>query len=109
MHGFFTIFGAVVCMALGYWAYDQNLITQERLREAERLERAIASERERLSILAAEWAYLNRPDRLADLVAMNAARMPLAPMAPAQFGEAHQIAYPQGATILTASAEAARP
>jgi hypothetical protein len=45
----------------------------------------------------AEWAYLNRPDRLRDLATANFDRLGLMPMEPSQFGSAAQIAYPQAA------------
>jgi hypothetical protein len=48
-----------------------------------------------LSIQRAEWAYLNRPDRLRGLTAANFDRLGLLPMEPSQFGTAAQVAYPQ--------------
>jgi hypothetical protein len=93
MRGFATVLAAIAVIALGYWAYHQTVMTQQALREVERLQRAIGSERERLSILRAEWAYLNRPDRLRDLADLNFDRLGLMPLSPDQFGLAVQIPY----------------
>jgi len=94
MRGFASVFALVAVMALGYWAYHQTILTQHAERRVEQLQRQIGAERERLSILNAEWAYLNRPDRLRELADFNFERLQLLPLAPEQFGRAPQIAYP---------------
>ncbi len=93
MRGFATGLAAIAVIGLGYWAYDETVMTQQTVREVEELQRAIGVERERLAILRAEWAYLNRPDRLRDLVDINFERLGLMPLAPDQFGLAVQIPY----------------
>ena len=84
-------------IALGFWAYRENYATQAALKEVEALQRQIVGLREGLSVQRAEWAYLNRPDRLRDLATANFDRLGLMPMEPSQFGSAAQIAYPQAA------------
>jgi hypothetical protein len=82
-------------IALGFWAYRENYATQAALREVEALQRQIVGLREGLSVQRAEWAYLNRPDRLRDLATANFDRLGLLPMQPSQFGSAAQVAYPR--------------
>ena len=82
-------------IALGFWAYRENYATQAALKEVEALQRQIVGLREALTVQKAEWAYLNRPDRLRDLTTANFDRLGLLPMEPSQFGTAAEVAYPQ--------------
>jgi hypothetical protein len=84
----------IAVMALAFWAYRENYATQRALREVGDLQREITSLREALSIQHAEWAYLNRPERLRDLTAINFDRLGLLPLDPEQFGQVDQTAYP---------------
>jgi hypothetical protein len=76
------------------WAYRVNYATQEALNRLADLRAAIAAEREALSVLNAEWAYLNRPDRLAALVAGPGAGLGLVPLQPEHFAAAGMVAFP---------------
>ena len=82
-------------IALGFWAYRENYASQAALRDVEALRSEILHLREALSVQRAEWAYLNRPDRLRDLADANFDRLGLMPMEPSQFGTAASVAYPQ--------------
>ena len=84
-------------IALGFWAYRENYATQATLREVRGLQQEIANLREALSVQRAEWAYLNRPDRLRDLAEINFDRLQLLPMTPEQFGSVCEVAYPDPA------------
>jgi hypothetical protein len=81
-------------MGLAFWAYQENYRTQAAAREAERLSAEIGALRERLALLNAEWAYLNRPERLAELADINFEVLALVPFAPEQFGAVEQVAFP---------------
>ncbi len=85
MRPFLLVFTALTLMALAFWAYRENYATQSALREMQRMQTEVAQLREALTLQKAEWAYLNRPDRLRDLVALNFERLPLLPLEPDQF------------------------
>ena len=81
-------------IALGFWAYRENYRTQDALNEMEGVQREIAGLREQLVVLRAEWAYLNRPARLRELVALNADKLNLKPINSGQFVDSAKIDYP---------------
>lgn len=85
---------AVLVVVCATWAYRVNYATQDALNRVADLKAEIAREREALAVLEAEWAYLNRPDRLQQLVAANAELLGLEELTPEQFGEAAMVAYP---------------
>lgn len=94
MRSFFYVMTALSVIGLAFWAYRENYETQEALNKAEKLQREISEARQRLRILNAEWAYLNRPDRLRDLAEINFDKLGLLPLQPHQFGQIDQVAYP---------------
>jgi hypothetical protein len=93
---------AVLVVVCATWAYRVNYATQEALNRVADLRAEVAAEREALAVLNAEWAYLNRPDRLRELVELNAEALGLAELTPDQFGEAAMVAYPDP-DVLTAT------
>lgn len=94
MKSFFFVLTACMVMALAVWAYRQNYETQAKLREVDDLREEISQLRERAGVLRAEWAFLNRPERLADLADMNFDRLGLLPLRPEHFGRIEQIPFP---------------
>lgn len=93
----------VVCAT---WAYRVNYATQEAMGRVADLRADIAAEREAIAVLNAEWAYLNRPDRLQVLVKQNEAALGLVELTPSQFGEASMVAFPPPAADLLAASVA---
>lgn len=81
-------------MGLAFWAYQENYATQAVLKEVDELQEEIGTLREALTVQKAEWAYLNRPDRLRELAAINFERLGLFPLEPAQFGDPGEVSYP---------------
>ena len=93
-----TVAGVI---ALAVWAYQENYRTQALVSETERLERQIGTAQARLAVLRAEWAYLNRPDRLRDLAEINYDDLQLLPLRPDQFGSVEQVMYPSDEPPIT--------
>lgn len=94
MKSLLFVLTAISVIGLAFWAYHENYKTQEALNETEALQREIGLKRARLSVLRAEWAYLNRPDRLRELADLNFERLKLLPLAAEQFGRIDQVSYP---------------
>ncbi len=100
MKSLIYVMTSVLVIGLAFWAYHENYSTQEALGETEALQRDIGLARERLSVLRAEWAYLNRPDRLRELAELNFDRLGLLALTPEQFGRIDQVSYPVEKTLV---------
>ena len=94
MKGFFFVLTALCVMGLAVWAYQQNYATQVSLRDVNTLRDDISALREKANVLRAEWAYLNRPERLADLADLNFDRLGLLPLRPDHFQRIEHVSYP---------------
>lgn len=97
MRSLFYVLSAFAVIGLAMWAYQQNHLTHMARQEVRDLTREIDSLREALTVQRAEWAYLNRPNRLRALVDMNFERLALLPLSGEQFGDIDEIAYPMPA------------
>jgi hypothetical protein len=85
----------IAVVATAAWAYNINYRTKTALGRIDTLRDQIAVEREAVEVLRVEWAYLNAPDRLAHLVALQNGRLGLVPMGPQHFGTVAEITFPQ--------------
>ncbi|SEO98910.1 hypothetical protein SAMN04490248_11868 [Salinihabitans flavidus] len=94
MRSLVYILSACAVIALAFWAYRENYLTQRAVAESERLQQEIGAARARLAVLRAEWAYLNRPDRLRSLAELNYDTLQLLPLGASQFGQVDQVGFP---------------
>lgn len=94
MRSVLYILTVLTVIGLAFWAYRENYATQKALTQTDKLHRDIQRAHARLAVLRAEWAYLNRPDRLRDLADINFDNLGLLPLTPEQFGLIDQVAYP---------------
>ena len=85
MRPLFVILAFLAVLASGFWAYRENYATKQLITERRALNSEITRLREAIAVQRAEWAYLNRPDRLSELVVVNFERLHLLPMEPRQF------------------------
>jgi len=90
---------------LAFWAYRENYATQQVLKETRSLRSNIAAAQVRLSVLRAEWAYLNRPDRLRNLAELNFDSLGLVPLRPDQFGRVDEVSFPPSGLVIEEGVE----
>ncbi|MFG6083724.1 hypothetical protein ACEUZ9_005449 [Paracoccus litorisediminis] len=69
----------LMAMGLAIWAYSENYRTQAAFDEGRAIRRETADIEDLLRMQRAEWAYLNRPDRLRDIAEQNYGLLRLEP------------------------------
>lgn len=87
---------ALAALGIAGWTYGVNYDTRAALDRISDLRIKIADEREEIQVLRVEWAWLNRPDRLARLVRRYEDKLALIPLTPAAFGYVAAVPYPPG-------------
>jgi hypothetical protein len=85
---------ALLAVSAGFWSYQENYRTRASLKDLAQLQHRIGVAHARMDMLKAEWAYLNRPDRLRQLADMNFKRLGLLPMMPSSFGNIADVSFP---------------
>lgn len=83
MRGRVTLFWIFLAALVGFGLFHVKYEVQALEEELARLNTDIVREQEALHVLRAEWAFLNRPERLEEL---NARYLHLGPLTPAQIG-----------------------
>lgn len=94
MRAVLYVLAASGVIGLAIWAYQQSQTTQEARAEMRQLRAEIRTLTDELAVQRAEWAYLNRPQRLRQLTELNFVRLGLLPMEGAQFGQIAEIPFP---------------
>lgn len=94
MRAVLYVFAAFGVFGLAIWAYQQSQTTQEARGEMRQLRAEIRTLTEELAVHRAEWAFLNRPQRLRQLTELNFGRLGLMPMEGGQFGQIAEIPFP---------------
>ncbi|PIB24208.1 cell division protein FtsL [Amylibacter kogurei] len=100
MKNFLYLLCCALVVGMAYWAYTENYRTQATAKRVQKLQQEIASEREAISVLKAEWAYLNRPERLRELADLNFETLGLIPLSSQHFGDTNLVAFPPRPTNL---------
>ena len=91
----FGFVGMLLLAMLFIWNYSEINKTRNAKNRLAETQKNIAIETERVSVLRAEWAYLNRPERLRMLVNLNFDPLRLIPLRAMHFGEIEQIGFPE--------------
>jgi len=94
MRSLVLVLTGLVVIGFAFWAYRENYRTQAALAETRQLQQEIAELREALAVQRAEWAYLNRPERLRELALLTFPRLGLVPIDADRFGRIDEVAYP---------------
>ncbi|MCK4861354.1 MAG: cell division protein FtsL [Rhodobacteraceae bacterium] len=94
MRSLLLILGVFMVMVFATWAYRVNNDTRDAMGRVASLQREIRTERETIAVLEAEWAYLNRPDRLLALSEGHFTELRLMPLHPDHFSDPMKVAYP---------------
>lgn len=88
-----------IVLLLAYWANQQNYKTQKSIEQVEILQSKITKAKEDYNWLIAEWAYLNRPNRIESLADRYFSQLNLVPITAIRFGELDSIPFRNDVSI----------
>ncbi len=94
--------GVLVLATLAVGLYQVKYQVQEMRDEAQAIEEQLVAKRKSVQVMSAEWAYLARPDRLAEL---QKKYLPSAPVMAQQVTEVASLPQMEEPTIQLAAAE----
>ncbi len=87
MRTLFYLFSSCLLILSAYWAYSVNYTTRSAERSVDALKQQIVEETDKIEVLRAEWAYLNRPERLTRLAEANFEILRLVPVRADHYGD----------------------
>ena len=94
-----TLLYGVMSLAVivtAWWAYMENYETQARMDAVKELQTQIGDQYDYLQYLRAEWAYLTRAERLAEIVDVNFGALRLGPLGEPKFASIESIPFRDG-------------
>jgi hypothetical protein len=90
-------------LAAATWTYSVKHSAEKSLAEIDELERRIALEKDTISLLDADWAFLSQPARLQKLSDLYAKELQLRPTEPTQIVHPQElpepVVFPEGDAI----------
>ncbi|MBL1437252.1 MAG: cell division protein FtsL [Rhodobacteraceae bacterium] len=94
MKTFMYLLAGVLVVFVASWTYKVNYQVQEAEDRVSSLQRQINRERSAIAVLGAEWAYLNRPERLRALSEAYYTELRLMPIDASHFAEISEVPMP---------------
>ena len=94
MRTLFYLFSSALLILSAYWAYSVNYTTRAAERRVALIEAQITEEADKIDVLRAEWAYLNRPERLTRLAEANYEILRLVPIRADHYGDLADVPNP---------------
>jgi len=94
MKTFVYLLAGVLVVFAASWTYKVNYQVQEAQDRVAKLQRAITRERSAIAVLEAEWAYLNRPERLRALSETYYSELRLMPIDATHFANISEVPMP---------------
>lgn len=85
MRGLLYFVAAALVAVAAFWAYNVNYAAKAAQERVTALRQDVAREREVITVLRAEWAYLAAPDRVRALADINARALALTPLSADSF------------------------